>query len=148
MKTEEIHRALKNVEHYAGVHPRNHLPEAQRNITFVANTDTCLEKGTHWVAIYVKNNTAEYFDSFGLPPLTKDFVSFLNNYALWSYNTVTIQDVDSKKCGDFCIAFVKQRSKGVKYSNFIKSFSDGTRIILYKQAHTRLTLIRQLAIID
>ena len=33
--------------------------------------------GTHWIALYVKNNDITYFDSFGVEHIPKEIIKFI-----------------------------------------------------------------------
>ena len=46
---------------------------------YVINLDEDSDIGTHWIALYVNNKTATYFDSFGVEQIPKDFKKFINN---------------------------------------------------------------------
>ena len=35
--------------------------------------------GTHWIALYVKNNDITYFKRFGVEHILKEIVKFINN---------------------------------------------------------------------
>ena len=74
---------------FQGVYSRNELPiMAPTTSLYVCNTDPNHKLGEHWVTIYIENNRrGEYFDSFGMPPLFKEFVTFLdNNTKSWTRN--------------------------------------------------------------
>jgi hypothetical protein len=60
--------------------------------------------GTHWTALFIKNNIAVYFDSYGLAP-PKDIKQFCKSKKL-IYNTDTIQSFESTACGYYCILFL------------------------------------------
>ena len=82
--------------------------------------DTSDKPGTHWVAFYfTKEREGEFFDSYGLPPsnYTGTFSSFLNN------NSKTLQSIDSKVCGHYCLYFALFRSCQVSMSAVVHRFS-------------------------
>ena len=41
--------------------------------------------GTHWVVLYVRNNDATYFDSFGIEHIPKEVKIFVGNKNLKIY---------------------------------------------------------------
>lgn len=95
----------------------------------VINTDRKGTIGEHWVAVYLKTGKrGEFFDSFGLPPLHSDVLDFLNIECPngWSYSNVTLQEYEDTICGNLCICFLKFRSKGVSYKQFLKEFIQRT----------------------
>ena len=60
--------------------------------------------GTHWVALYVNNKTATYFDSFGVEHISKEIMKFIARKKIIT-NIYRIQAYDSIMCGYFCIGF-------------------------------------------
>lgn len=80
----------------------HHKPSHVR--AYIVNTHDSDQPGEHWVAIYFKENTAVYFDSYGLPPLEEHIKPFLeNNTRYWSMNSVRFQSGNSNMCGVYCI---------------------------------------------
>ena len=67
---------------------------------YVINLDDLL-MGTHWVAIYVKNDVEAYFDSFGVEFISNEFKKFIGNKIV----NANI-DNDSIMCRHFCIVSV------------------------------------------
>ena len=49
----------------------DNLPNKIRDRAYVINLDEHSDIGTHWVALYVKNNDVTYFDSFGVEHIPK-----------------------------------------------------------------------------
>ena len=43
------------------------------------NLDEYSDIGTYWVALYVQNNDATYFDSFGVEHTSKEIKTFITN---------------------------------------------------------------------
>ena len=46
---------------------------------YLINLDEYSDIGTHCVALYVQNNDATYFDSFGVEHIPKEIKTFINN---------------------------------------------------------------------
>ena len=74
----------------------------------VINLDEYSDIGTHWVALYVKNNDITYFYSFGVEHIPKEIIKFIgrpSSSALLSKNVIAnifrIQAYDSIMCGYF-----------------------------------------------
>ena len=61
--------------------------------------------GTHWVALYIENKQACYFDSFGGIPPT-DVIRYCGGLKL-GYNSYIIQNIKSTECGNFCLAYLE-----------------------------------------
>ena len=62
----EIQDYYGNEPRFNGVYSRDTLPETIKNRAYVINIDEYVDIGTHWIALYVKNNEVIYFDSFGI----------------------------------------------------------------------------------
>ena len=100
---------------------------------YIINMDNSTGIGTHWTALFVSENKAIYFDSFGcVPPQNViDFVKQRKNIKL-GYNNFIMQDLESEKCGFYCIAFLlflnRSKNKDIyKATNdFIKMFHNDT----------------------
>ena len=55
---------------------------------------------------------------------SRTFTSFLNNNSSsWIFNTVTLQSVNSKVCGHYCLYFALFRSRQVNMSTIVHRFS-------------------------
>ena len=63
---------------YYYVFSRDNLPNTVKNGAYIVNLDEYHDIGTHWVALYVNNKTATYFDSFGIEHIPKE-VQKVNN---------------------------------------------------------------------
>ena len=61
----EIQKYYKNEPRFNGVYSRDNLPKI-KDEAYVINLDEYSDIGTDWVALYVQNNNANYFDSFGV----------------------------------------------------------------------------------
>ena len=61
----EIEAYYQNELRFNGVFSRDNLPDKIRAGAYIINFDEYSDIETHWVALYVNNKTATYFDSFG-----------------------------------------------------------------------------------
>ena len=52
----EIQEYYKNEPRFNGAYSRDNLPKTIKNGTYVINFDEYEDVGTHWIALYVKNN--------------------------------------------------------------------------------------------
>ena len=124
LKKDKYTRAV-----FQGVYPSDKLPTRVSSFPalFIANVDTSEKPGSHWVAFYfTKDRKGEFFDSYGLPPgnYAGTFSSFLNNNSNgWSFNSVTLQSIDSKVCGHYCLYYALFRSRQVSMSTILHRFS-------------------------
>lgn len=95
------------------------------NGNYIINLDNYPNKGTHWVALNVRNKNHCYFDSYGTPPPNKLTKLIKNKYKYVVYNGNQIQDNESLKCGYFCIVFlhfVSNLKDNANYNNKINNF--------------------------
>ena len=71
LTTFEIQEYYKNDPRFIGVYSRDNLPKTIKNGAYVINLDEYEDVGTHWIALYVKDNEITYFDSFGVEHVPK-----------------------------------------------------------------------------
>ncbi len=85
---------------------KDELNGKPKNGGYIINLDNHDSIGSHWVAFYVRDTNATYFDSFGaVPPY--EVCRFLNKGNVKSiYNTSFIQDLLSNCCGFYSIYFL------------------------------------------
>ena len=84
--------------------PRDNLPKLE-NGSYVINLDEYYDIGSHWVALYVRNNDVTYFDFFVVEHIPKEIKTFIGNKNIKT-NIFRIQVCDSIMCGYFCIRFI------------------------------------------
>lgn len=114
---------------FQGVYPSDKLTVTISSYPalFVANVDMSGKPGSHWVSFYfTKDRDGEYFDSYGQPPSsnTQAFNAFLdNNFNNWTFNTVTLQSVDSDICGYYCLYFTLFHRRDVNMNSIVNRFS-------------------------
>ena len=68
----------ENESKFNGVYSRDNLPDKIQDGAYIRNFDG-YDIGNHWIALYVNNKTATYFDSFGVEYIPKEIKKFLNN---------------------------------------------------------------------
>ena len=68
----------QNEPRFNGVYSRDNLSKIKDG-AYVINLDEYSDIGTHWVALYVKNNDITYFDSFGVEHMPKEIIKFINS---------------------------------------------------------------------
>ena len=50
-----------------------------KNGSYVINPDEYTDVGTHWIALYVKDNEVIYYDSFGVEHVSKEIKRFIRH---------------------------------------------------------------------
>ena len=126
----EIQKYYENESRFNGVYSRDNLPNKIKDGAYVINLDEYSDIGTHWIALYVKNNVVTYFDSFGVEHIPKEIKTFINrpsSSASQNRNIKTnifrIQAYDSIMCGYFCIGFINFMFKGKTLPEYTNPFS-------------------------
>ena len=66
----EIQKYYQQEPKFNGVSSRNNLPKIKDG-TYVINLDEFKSIGTHWITLYVNDNSIIYFDSFGVEHIPK-----------------------------------------------------------------------------
>ena len=104
------------------VFTRDNLPNKMKDGVYVINLDEYSDIGTHWIALYVKNNDITYFDSFGVEHIPKEIKAFIKNRNIKT-NIFRIQASDLIMCGCFCIGFINFMLKGKSLAEYINLLS-------------------------
>ena len=73
-----IQKHDQNEPKFNGVYSRYNLPKIKDG-AYVINLDEYEPIGTHWIALYVKNNDVTCSDSFGVKHIPKEFKKFIGN---------------------------------------------------------------------
>ena len=97
------------------------MPKTIKNGAYVINLDAYADVGTHWIALYVKNNEVIYFDSFGVEHVPKEIKRFIGHKNIKA-NTFRIQTDNSITCGYFCIGFIDLMFAGRSLIDFTSLF--------------------------
>ena len=118
----EIIKYYENEPRFNGVYSRDNLPNKNKDGIYVINLDEYSDIGTHWIALYVKNNDITYFDSFGVEHIPKEIIKFIGHRNVIA-NIFRIQAYDSILCGYFCIGFINFMFKGKTLTDFTNLFS-------------------------
>ena len=101
----------------SGVYSRDNLPKAIKNGAYVINLDEYANFGTHWIALYVKNNEVFYFDSLSIEYVPKEIKRFIEHKNI-KVNIFRVQEENSIMCGYFCIGFCDFMLAGKELTDF------------------------------
>ena len=118
----KINEYYINEPRFNSVHSRNNLPKTIKKGLYVINLDEYENTGTHWIALFVKNNEAIYFDSFGIEHIPNEINKFITNKNIKS-NIFRLQAYDSIMCGYYCIEFINYMFKGKTLLDYTNLFS-------------------------
>ena len=101
----EIQEYYKIKPRFNSVYSRDNLPKTKKCGAFVINLDENKDVGTHWIALYVKNNEITNFDSLGVEHVPKDIKKIIEHKNIKT-NKLTIQADNLIICEYFCIGFI------------------------------------------
>ena len=118
----EIQGYYQNEPSFNGVYSRDNLNNKIKNDAYVINLDEYRDIGTHWVALYVNNKSATYFDAFGVEHIPEEIEKFIGNKNIIT-NIFRIQAYDSVMCDYFCIVFIDFMFNGNSLTDFTNFFS-------------------------
>ena len=118
----EIMKYYENESRFNGVYSRDNIPNKIKDGAYVINLDEYSDTGTHWIALYVKNNDITYFDSFGVEHIPKKIKALIKNSNIKT-NIFKIQAYDSIMCRYFCIGFIDFMFKGKSLTEYRNLFS-------------------------
>ena len=112
---------------FKGVFPRDRLPQyvPQGPGIYIINTDHSSGPGEHWVCVcFDGRGNAEYFDSFGLPPLIPSIQRFITRNSFYSYtfNQRLLQRLTSSYCGFYVLYYVLMKSRGASLYRIQQNF--------------------------
>ena len=123
MNTQQIDSILKHDSRvgptFHGVYALDELPYFETG-TCVINTSPSTEKTGHWVAMFVTDNTAEYFDSYGQEPAINLKRRWWNKS--WVTNPVPLQSPLSAVCGHYCIYYLMHKVRGYSMESIVMDF--------------------------
>lgn len=111
---------------FCGVKPRDYFISEKVRLpgSYIVNTDKSTQPGKHWVAIYLTGEgTAEYFDSYGLPPLQADVRAKLTLCSdKIKYNDYQLQGTTTTVCGHYCLLYCLMRARGCSFEEVLRVF--------------------------
>ena len=86
----EKQKYYQNEPRFNGVYSRDNLPKI-KDEAYVINLDEYSDIETHWVALYVNNNSVTYFDSFGVEHIPKEIKTFIGRSLSITRNNFRMQ---------------------------------------------------------
>ena len=113
---------------YGGTWPIDKIPaRTQRPICYVINTSPSWHSGTHWIAVFLNNKEHEFFCSLGTQP-PKEVKRIMKRKNRLTKSKKRMQGLSSELCGQYCILYIMCRCRGYNLNNFLKCFSDCTKV--------------------
>ena len=118
----KIQKYYKNEPRFNGAYSRDNLSKIKDGV-YIIHLDEYCDIGTHWVALYVQNNnSATYFDSFGVEHIPNKIKNIVKNKNIIT-KIFRIQAYDSIICGYFCIGFIDFMLRGKILTEYTILFS-------------------------
>ena len=59
---------------------RNNLPKKIKDGAYIRNLDEFANLGTHWIALFYKQDEIVYFDSFGVEYIPEEVKEFIKEF--------------------------------------------------------------------
>lgn len=87
------------------------------NIGIIFNTDNHLQKGQHWLAVFIDNvnKTVDYFDSLGDKP-NRNIASFLKHFKTYHFSiNKRVHQLKNSECGVYSCYYIIQRLNGFSF---------------------------------
>ena len=100
----------------------HNLPKTVKDGAYVINFFEYADAGTHWIALYVKNNEVIYFDSFGVEHGPKEIKRFIGHKNVKA-NIFRIQGDNSIMSGYCCTGFIHVMFSGKTLIDFTSLLS-------------------------
>ena len=122
LKHFEIKEYYENEPRFNDVYSREDLPKMTKNGAYVINLAEYADVGTHWIALYAKNNEVIYINSFRVEHVPKEIKRFIRHKNTKT-NIFRIQADNSIMCGYFCIGFIDFIFAGGSLIDFASLFS-------------------------
>ena len=106
----------KKIKNFKGVFMRDELNDVPftENGSFILNTDSSDNDGTHWTCLCINNSSCIYFDPYGLPPPT-EVLEFCKSASDRIYSSFPIQNLNSVLCGHFSAYVLLRLNDGVDF---------------------------------
>lgn len=114
MNTQQIDSVLRQDPYvepsFKGVFSWDRVPKFKTG-SCVVNTAHSNESSGHWIALYITEHEAEYFDSYGgdVPKTLKRKWKQKS----WTSNPTPLQSPLSAVCGQYCIYYLIHRVRGL-----------------------------------
>ena len=89
---------------------------------YVINLDDKNSKWTHWFSLLIDENTAAYFDSFGIEYIPQEVLNKIKDTSI-THKIFRIQDNESIMCEFYCIAFIEYMLAGKTLLDYINLLS-------------------------
>ena len=120
----DVRRVDGTERYFRGVYSSDNMPSLTPPYCFIVNSEPSDQPGDHWLAFWVNKDSVEFFDTYGRTPYMFDnaFTVFLRGRKCF-YNSVVLEGIFSKTCGQFSIYYICLRCFGFSFDEISNSFS-------------------------
>ncbi|GIY24622.1 uncharacterized protein CDAR_572301 [Caerostris darwini] len=126
------------------------LPEKRgRYQSFIVNTDSSMNTGQHWQAMFFDNNqNCIFFCSYGTYPMQniKKFID--QNSSRMEWNSQILQHPETTSCGLFCLYFLWHVNRGLTIEKLRETNVCRNERTVTRFAHVQLKLANHSSIIS
>jgi len=82
----------------------------------IINLQTSNEKGSHWILASKKFKI--YFDNYSVVPIKEIYENYFID-ASWVYNTIQVQKIDTKICGQLYCFVLKELTEDKRFEDIV-----------------------------
>ena len=109
---------------FQGTYSIDNIPTIKNNdFSIIINLSKQNKKGSHFVAIFNKQNRIIYFDSLGSQNIHRTLQKYIKKYKKQvTYSNIQLQHIFSNHCGFFCMSFILCLENDVTFNNFLDFF--------------------------
>ena len=134
MNTLELDKKI-SASGFLGAFPYDEIPPKPDSKLFslIINIDPSTAPGEHWTALFYKEPSLYFFDSYGRDfkdaTLPKSFSDKIKDYigdTKYKYNTMWLQPLTTNTCGNFCVYFIEEMTKN-RFSKVFEIFTKDLR---------------------
>ena len=122
-----IYQSKYGNKYFRGCYPCDKIPnslfENKHSFAYIINEDDSSNKGTHWVALFIKDfENVYYFDSYAVH--SNIYVNNFNkNFKKIHKNCIPYQSIFSDVCAHYCIYFILSMSVGISFNKLLTILS-------------------------
>ena len=115
---------LRNI--YGGTCSIDNVPDwSSTRCCYIINLSPSWHPGSHWVAAYKDDETAEYFCSYGTKASSELKWLLGRKY---SENSKQLQTLTSDLCGQYCLFYLMCRARGLSLNDVLSCFSNNCTV--------------------
>ena len=110
-----LRNILRDLNIKCSIIMRDELKHYKDKNCLIINLQTSNENGSHWILASKKHKI--YFDSYGVLPI-KEIENYFNDLN-YIYNTIQVQQINTKICGQLCCFVLSKLENGEDFHDII-----------------------------